>query len=61
MSKYRCRFEFEGKGKWTPWGGSRTDFEFGFWLNKNHKFTKADDCKFWIPPARIYYIVAVEE
>lgn len=28
----------------------------GFWITSELKFTKAGDCKYWIPPSQILYI-----
>jgi hypothetical protein len=28
----------------------------GFWINKEHKFTRGEDAKYWIPPSQILFV-----
>lgn len=32
------------------------DVEAGFWIDPMMAFTKAGDCKYWIPPSAILYV-----
>ena len=55
--KYICFYDW--RSSLTPaqcQGDSIYDFKDGFWIDGEGKFTKGSDCKYWIPPARIYYI-----
>ena len=53
---YRCEFKFEREIRAVRSKNSIADFEDGFWINDNLKFTKGPDCKFWIPPSQILYV-----
>jgi hypothetical protein len=33
----------------------------GFWLNEKSEFTQGSDCKWWIPPSRIFFVEKVKK
>jgi hypothetical protein len=71
MRQYRCWFEFycenddddtpaEGTYYVTSPGGI-SDFATGFWVNADMQFTKGSNCKYWIPPSKIYCVEILKE
>lgn len=57
---YQCVFDFGGESMKTT-GSEIVDFQNGFWLDDHWKFTKKANCRYWVPPSRILYIVKKNE
>lgn len=53
---YLCHFTFKGKDLIVGCHDGPSAFSEGFWINASYRFTKASDCKFWIPPTAIRYV-----
>ncbi len=63
MYKYRCFYSFKAEHENTNMRHQVTvrfeglyNFCGGFWIDKDLKFTKGSECKYWIPPSQILYI-----
>ena len=64
MYRYRCVFNFSRIYEVASRSHEVTcsddgiyNFADGFWINEELKFTKGSDCKYWIPPSQILYVV----
>ena len=53
--RYICAFRFDLRERYVE-ADAIQYLKEGFWINKDHKFTLGEDCKFWIPPSQIMYI-----
>ncbi len=62
MYRYTCIFNFlevftrEGHHEVSTEKDGLFAFSKGFWINDKLQFTKASDCKYWIPPSQILYV-----
>ena len=43
--------------EWDTRVPSISDIRDGFWTDRDGEFTKGADCKYWIPPSRILYVM----
>jgi hypothetical protein len=59
---YVCYYQY-GAGLHTRavYVESIFDVMEGFWLNRELIFTKASNCRYWIPPSRILYVEKVRK
>lgn len=59
MARYYCFYRFKTQTTENIYFvdvESIGDVEGGFWINGSRNFTKASDCKYWIPPSAILYV-----
>ncbi len=49
---YVCEFRMDTAYMFVE-GVCLADFKEGFWIDEDYKFTKGDDCRFWMPPTSI--------
>jgi len=54
---YLVHFDFGTRTGVVTEAPSIADVKDGFWVNSNLEFTNGSDCKFWIPPSRIIFVV----
>ena len=60
MSKtqYRCLFMMDGKNGCLDTNvPDIAAVKDGFWVNNKFKFTTGSDCRYWLPPSSILYVI----
>ena len=61
MNKYICHYQLDRDGRGKCQGSNIYDFKDGFWIDSEGRLSNQTSGKYWIPPARIYYIEKVEK
>lgn len=53
---YSCTFLFQGTTFNVETQEGIHAFSQGFWINSEMEYTKASDCRYWIPPSMILHV-----
>lgn len=53
---YICVFNFQGITRNVETQEGIHAYSQGFWINEEFEYTKASDCKYWIPPSQILHV-----
>ena len=61
MTKYVCKFKLNGTTYETTSDRGISVFQEGFWVDEDFELTVGSNCKTWIPPHKIEYIMKVTD